>query len=522
MVTQPRSTNESVQADPPARPRTAAGIPPGTGGQWLTARRAVLTSLVITLIALVMDIKGLMVIPMTSTFIREAGMSPYTTGWVLLAAQLVGAATIGLLGRMGDVHGHRKIMLILLLGQLIGNALTGLAVHPLMIIAGRSLVGVSVGAALMLPIMRDWMRPADFRRGLGFFGGVQGIGVAISFLFSGFFLSIGWNWRAVFLICAGLSLICLVTTWKWVPETRHRASTKVDYLGAVLLGTWMCFLLIAISRVTTWGVASVPTLGCLAAAAVVCAVWVGYERRHPSPLVAISVAFGHRLLPVFVPFATMSFVSMICYIGVSNFVQAPRRIAGYGFSYSVLQSGLVLLPMSLIIGLSSMFVGHLITRFGARFLMTIGSTVMGAVLLYWYWNHSQAWEMVLGAAVFGIGSASVFCGGYAIVTVEAAAGSVGVTNAVLILWGNLGSTIGTAASTALTSNKLIPGTRLTVEAGWSNTFLVGMVVALLGALVSLAIRKGVGAHRGAAVSDDRVRRIPVAPRDGVEQPGGIN
>jgi MFS family permease len=381
------STSEIV--DPVAAPRR----------KLLSPRQALVVSSVASLVALVIEMKSLMVIPMTGTFIREVGLTPFAAGWILLSTQLVGVATTGLLARMGDVVGHRKILLYVLLGQLVGNALTGLAVDTVMVIIGRGLVGLSAATALLLAVMRDWMGPKELRQGIGFISGIQGIGVSISFLFGGLFLAAGFSWRSVFLICAVLSLLCLLTVWKWVPETVSRARVKLDYIGAVGLGVWLCLLLVAISKSTSWGLLSMETIGCLVGTAVICALWIVHERRHPEPLVNISVAFGPRLLPAFIATATMAFAAFICYIGITNFVQVARDVAGYGFGYTVLQGGLVLLPGATIIGLMSMVTGRLVGRFGARMLMAAGSLVMSVTFFYWYWNRgSSSWAPRSGAS----------------------------------------------------------------------------------------------------------------------------
>jgi hypothetical protein len=86
-----------------------------------------------------------------------------------------------------------------------------------------------------------------------------------------------------------------------------------------------------------------------------------------------------------------------------------------------------------------------------------------------------------------------------VATVEAPAGSTGITNGVLMVWSAIGGAVGTALSTALTSAELIPGTPISVESGWSNTFLAGAVVTLVGAVVSLLIPRGVGKSIGADI-----------------------
>jgi MFS family permease len=114
---------------------------------------------------------------------------------------------------------------------------------------------------------------------------------------------------------------------------------------------------------------------------------------------------------------------------------------------------------------------------------------MSVTFFYRYWNHAEVWQLVVGASGWGFGLAVVFAGGFTVAMVEGPAGSTGITNGVP-MWSAIGGAVGTALSTALTSAELIPGTPIWVESGWSNIFLAGAVVTLVGAAVSLLIPRG--------------------------------
>lgn len=473
----------STQTPPHTRTRTVEALGPS---------RALLVSGICALVALVVEVKSLMVIPMTGTFITEVGMDPVTAGWVLLSAQLVSVATTGLLARLGDMIGHRKVLLYVLAAIFLGNVLTGLAQNTEMVLAGRVLSGLSATSALLLAVQRDWMEAKELRKGIGFLAGIQCIGVSLSFLFAGIFLNMGMSWRTVFLLCAGLALVNIVTLLIFVPESVTRADVRLDYPGALLLGGWLALLLLAVSKSTTWGWTGSNTLLCLAGAAVLAVVWAVVELNHPEPLVNLHVAFGPRLLPAFIATGAMAFGAFICYIGITNFVQIPREVAGYGFSYSVFQGGLVLLPCCIVMTGVSFFTGDIIGRFGARGPMVLGLILMGGTFVYWYANHDSVWQFVLPAVVWAVGLGLVYAGGFTVATVEAPHGDTGITNGMLMIWSSIGSTFGTAVTTALRADEFIPGTPISVEAGWSNTFLAGAIVAGIGLLAALLIPRGVG------------------------------
>lgn len=458
----------------------------------LTPRRALVVSSLCALVALVVEVKGLMVIPMTATFIADVGMSPVTAGWVLLSAQLVGISTLGLLSRLGDVYGHRKVLLWTLAAICIGNLITGLAQGTEMVIAGRVLGGLNATTSLVLAIQRDWMEPKELRRGIGFVAGIQCIGVSLSFLFAGVFIHFGMGWRAVFLVCSALALVNIVTVLIWVPESVTRAKVKIDYLGAALLAAWPTCLLLAVSKSSAWGWTGRNTILLVAAGAVLFWLFTVVERKHPEPLVELGIAFGPRLLPAFVAAGAMAFGAFMCYIGITNFVQIPRELAGYGFGYTVFQGGLVLLPMAIVMTVMSFASPWIVARFGARPPTVLGSALMGVTFLYWVGNHDQVWQFVLPAFVWALGLALVLVGGLTVATEEAPVGQTGITNGMLMLWIAIGTTFGTAVSTALRAKEFVPGTLISVESGWSNTFLAGAIVSGVGLLAALLIPRGVG------------------------------
>ena len=72
------------------------------------------------------------------------------------------------------------------------------------------------------------------------------------------------------------------------------------------------------------------------------------------------------------------------------------------------------------------------------------------------------------------------------------AGDTGITNGMLMIWSSIGSTFGTAVKTALRADEFVPGPPISVEAGWSNTFLASARVAGIGLLAALLIPRGVG------------------------------
>jgi MFS family permease len=184
----------------------------------------------------------------------------------------------------------------------------------------------------------------------------------------------------------------------------------------------------------------------------------------PTNLVALLVGLGM--------FATFAFLPAL--------LQTPTS-AGYGFSASVTQSGLFLLPSTLAIFVIGQFSGKLTARYGARMLVVTGSTIGAASMAIIGLAHSFRWEMYLASALMGIGFGLAFSAMSALIVIAVPAEQTGVASGMNANIRTIGGSVGAAVMATIVTSHLQPS-GLPAESG----YVIGFV-ALAGGLVLAAL-----------------------------------
>ena len=475
--------------------------PPALQGGRQLAGRLVNAPMVIvacTLVSLIVEMQTLMTGPLTRTLVGTLHITAVQASWAFLAPSLVGIATLGLLTRIGDMYGHRRVLLCVSVAQCAGNVFTSFAWNFPSLTIGRALVGFTASQALATAIMSDRLTARHQERGVGMIAGITGIGIPFSFMIGGVFLSAGTSWRLVFLFAALLNAIAVVLILSVMPESVGRARARLDSLGAAGLGAWLTCLVIAIGQSTTWGTDSGRTIGFGAAALVLFVLWITHEYRVPEPLVPIRLIVNRRILPSVFVAVSMTFASMMCYFGITNYAQVPRAVAGYSFGFTVLAAGALLLPNGAMRTIMGTVTERIVSRLGARRVMVASMLIGVAVFLTWTFWHSSMSPFLLMGPVYGVTTMPTYAAGLAVAMGEAPKGSVGIVTGVNQMFVALGSAAGVAVLTALLSAHLVAGTQISVESGFTHAFLAGAIACAVAALLALLLPKSVGQNAFAA------------------------
>lgn len=323
--------------------------------------------------------------------------------WVFNGYTLTLAGFLLLGGALGDRFGRRRMFLVGTVGFALASALCGVAWSAPVLVTARALQGVA--AALLTPgslaILQASFVEQDRSRAIGAWTGLTGVAAAVG-PFVGGALIARWSWRTVFYINVPVAILLVPITLHYVPESKAPArSRRLDAGGAVLAALGLAGL--------TWGLIEGParawagasTLAPLGGGVAALVALVLAERRHPDPLLPLGLFRSRQ-------FSGANAVTFLVYGALGGALFLLPVVLQNAASYSPIEAGLALLPLTLLMLALSGPSGALAGRIGPRLQMTVGPLVIGAglgLLALFAGPGPYATRVLPGMLVFGLGLA---------------------------------------------------------------------------------------------------------------------
>lgn len=454
----------------------------------VVARRGLAAALVYCgLCTSVVGSLGALLIP---TLSDEFDVPRGTGQWVLTISLLVGAVTTPVLGALSDRPRRRTFLLAVLALIFLGGVLATTATTFAQLIVGRGLQGMTYGVVPMaVALARAYLPPERRRNAIAALSVSTVTGAGLSFPLTGLIVQFS-SYRVAFAVAAGFSLIALLAVVVTVPRLRGsppRPAGRLDLVGAVLLGGALTCLLLAISRGGYLGWRSTTVLVLVGVAVVLFAVWARHELRTPHPLVRLrslrqaSVALANLVAVV---------LGALLFAGssaVSQLVQTPPALVGYGFGLSLAFAGMVILPSTVGSQISNQVVRRLLDRVSARGLLVAGPTLTALDFLFLAFFHDELWQVAVGMLLQGLGNGVSFVVMPILILRVVPTEETGSAVAFNQVLRTLGGSVGSAATGAVLAAATLPGATLPEAVGYTRVFVAAAVGSLVLVAVLLAV-----------------------------------
>ena len=335
----------------------------------------------------------------------QRGLSLTATGsqWVINGYLLALAALFALGGKLSDVLGHRRMVIVGTVGFALTSVLCGATPSgsgaEAWLIVFRVLQG-AFGALLFpaaLAIVVNSFAPQERGKALAVFFGITGALTSVGPIAGSFLLP--WTWRAIFFINVPVALIALALT-VWARPVEERRAVSIDVRGAVLVSAGMGLAVLGLQQAAEWGWSSAATWACIAGGLALLGVFAAVELRVPQPLIELRI-FSHRGFSVD---NVVLFLVCACFVPLFFFASVYAQVVlGYGAA----KTGLYILVIFIGFASASQLGGRILDRRGARPAVVIGSAVAVAGFVLWA-DHlhqglsSQWYGIVLAGAGLGL------------------------------------------------------------------------------------------------------------------------
>ncbi|MEU5698943.1 MFS transporter [Streptomyces aurantiacus] len=453
---------------------------------------------VLLLAAFGVAIAQTIVLAALAVYARELDVAATGATWLLTAFMLASAVATPVAGRLGDLIGHRRLLVtglaLLLAGSVVAAVSTQLGSYP-GVVTGRVLQGLSGGVFPCAFGLARQSVPAERLGGVvAALSAMFGVGGALGMVAAGPLVDVIGP-AAPFWLIAVLAVLALAGMVRVPsPSTSASPTGRVDLPGAALLAGTLVALLLAISQGRAWGWSSPGIVALFVTAVALAAAFGLVERRVAAPLVDLRLLIGPRLLTTNVATLVVGVGMFAAVTLLPLFVQTPTAL-GYGFGYSPARTGLLMAPIAVCMLLAAPLTVRISSALGARVAFRAG-TILAAIalgglgLLHEHIAEVLVWCALLGLA-YGLAFASL--GGLVVGAVgqEQTGAATGINTILRTVGGALGSVL---AAVIVTSSATAPG-QPPAESGYTAAFIVAAAIALCAAAVT-ATRGAVTAQPG--------------------------
>lgn len=434
-----------------------------------------------------------LVAPALMTIVRELNTTTTAGTWILTSYLLSMSVATPIAGRLGDMFGKRRTLIVVLAALSLGTLVSALATSIGVMIAGRLIQGIG-GAIFPLAyaIIRDEFPREKVMVGIAMMSSILAIGGGCGIVLAGPIVDhLGYHW--LFWLPLAAVLVAGTGVVIAIPESRLRAPGRISWSGASLLSGWLVALLLGVTQGPAWGWASVRVLALFALAAILAAAWVAAETRSAEPLVDMRMMRQRSVWTTNLTTLLIGFGMLGAFIVVPALVEIPTS-SGFGFGASVTQAGLYLLPATVGMVLVSPIAGRISHRIGARIPLIAGSVVSSGSFFFLALAHDEPWEIYTSMTLLGIGMGLAFSSMSNLILEAVRPDQTGVATGMNTIMRSIGGALGAQVSASVIAGSFVGG--LPTERGYTLALLASGAALLLAVVAAVLIPRRVAGRHG--------------------------
>ena len=454
---------------------SAGGWGAPSPGERLDPARARAVLLILSSSALMVTYVETMVVPALVRFQTFFDFPPFSTvAWILSAYLLIGVVVTPIFGKLGDIYGKKRMLLVVLAVYAFAVSLAGFtpqiadavgisranAIYLLIGVRGLQGVGMAM-FPLAFAMIGEEFPPERVAGAQGVISAMFAGGAALG-LFGGAYLTERFGWQFTYHTIIPAAVVVLILAAIELKESRVRLDRPLDVPGSVLLGVALGTVLTGLSEGPTWGwgtlnavtIAGIPfgapELFVIALLATLAFLY--WEPRIPNPVVDFNRLKERNIWISNVVGIIAGAAMFLFFVGTSILSQIPF----VGLGYSVQQFGELSLPVALSMMVLGPLIGRWTARYGPKPVMIGGSLtlVAGASVLVLF--HSSWYELIAGMIPAQIGVIALFIAMTNVIVLSSRREETGVQTGMNATFRTLGQALGPVVATTILASFTAP------------------------------------------------------------------
>jgi MFS family permease len=476
------------------------------------SRQAWLTLAILSSTLLTVFFSETMLLPAIPEIIQDFNIPYGTAAWIFSAYLIVAAVMTPVAGRLSDLYGKKKVLLILLTIYIAGLTAGGFADNISFLLATRIIQGVGLAAVpAAFSLLRDTFPPAKLAIAVGVFGSAYSAGSVVGLL-AGASVIQNFGWHATFLAIVPFSALVTFMIAKFVKENnreqnqsitpkapeislnnKKRISFSIDIKGVLALSATITSFLMALTLIQT-GVSSenlTQIAAAFIASAISLSVFVILERRIVPPFLDLRLLRHKILLPSYILLIATGVTMFLIYPAVVQLVRSPIPL---GFGGDAVDAANVQLPYMIMFLIFASVTPFIINRIGSIKPTIIGGIIslIGALGLLMF--HSSEFAVSANLAIIASGLSLTATATWNMVVSSSPKEFTGISVGVGALLLFIGMAIGPALAGVYMENhetiEGVEGSSYPSPGSYNLVFLTaGLLSALSVGLASMLIRR---------------------------------
>jgi len=455
--------------------------------------RVLLTLAVVVLMAQYVET---MVLPGVPLIQSDFGATAPLASWITSGALIVGAASTPIFGKLGDLHGKKKLFMIALACYTAGVAIAGFSPSIYFLIFARALQGLGFAS---FPLAMAMLTDVYPKRGLAMAQGVIAGGAGIS---SALGITVGASivqdlgWRDAFYTALVISVISLIAAGIVLKESPSRTGSRVDFSGAFVLTSGIVSILLYLTEGGTLGWLSVENVPFLVIGVVL--VWAFFlvERVKSAPLIQLGLLRIRNVLVANLTSILSGLINFVLFYAIVYYAELPTPS---GLGLDVRATGLIMLPAALVMLVIGPITGRVVPRVGPKPVLLAGSAALTVGFLAFMSNRATTGSLTVDSVIAMAGVVALFVPVVNMISMSLPLQDVAVGQGLTSTLKMIGQACGPVFATAVMTSFTDPVTRtvggktvvvgsLPSAAAFNLIFMIGTALTILVAIVSLMAR----------------------------------
>ena len=410
-----------------------------------------------------------MLLPALPEIMQDFNIPYSTAAWIFSAYLIVAAVMTPIAGKLSDIYGNKKILLILLILYVVGVVAGGFSENISFLLASRIIQGVGLAAVpVAFSIIRDSFPPEKLSMPVGVFSSAASGGSVVGLLIGASIIQ-NFGWHATFLFIAPAAMIVTFMIARFVPtddkfkqqQQEHlqpsvndnnsdeknvinRSKSVIDIKGAIALSATITSFLIALTFIENSNslensieIAGISFI--VSAASLILFIFI--EKRTKMPLIDLWLIKQRILLPTYVMMIVTGTTIFLVYPTIVQLVRSPQPA---GFGGDAVYAAYVQLPFMLVFLLFSSATSYIISKLGKIMPTVLGSAISIAGEVGLLMLHSTGLLVSINLTIIAIGLALTMTAIWNLIVSSAPREFMGISTAIGALLSFIGMAIGPA------------------------------------------------------------------------------